>query len=258
MGRLEDKVAIVTGGGGGIARGMLATLAREGAALAVVELDPDRGAEAARIAEKHGARAIAIACDVTRRDQVDAAVARCVEALGGIDILINNATGVTAASSNLPFMDHDEATLDRILAVDVKGSFHFMQACFPHLRSRGAGRVINFSSGAGSERMAGFAAYAAAKEGVRALTGVAAREWGPLGITVNVVCPSAMTPGMKAWLEEHPDPKFREQAFSGTPLGRLGDPDLDIGRVVAFLASEDAGFITGQTLWVDGGHTIHS
>ena len=165
---------------------------------------------------------------------------------------------MVALFNDMAFIDHDEATLDRILAVDVKGTFHLMQACFPHFKAQGGGKIINFSSGAGTERMAGFAAYAAAKEGVRALTGVAAREWGPFGINVNVVCPAAMTEGIQSFLANHPDPNYREQMFAGLPLGRLGDPELDIGRVVAFLASDEAGYLTGQTFWVDGGQTIHS
>jgi NAD(P)-dependent dehydrogenase (short-subunit alcohol dehydrogenase family) len=258
MRKLDGKVVIVTGGGGGVARGMTVALAKEGADLSIVELHADRGAEAAREVEKQGGRVISIACDVSQRDQVDAAVAETLERLGRIDVLVNNATGVSLATSNLPFMDHTEADFDRILGVDVKGSFHFMQACFPHFKAQGGGKVINFSSGAGTERMAGFAAYASAKEGVRALTGVAAREWGEWGITVNVVCPAAMTPGMKNFLENHPDPEFKKQAVGDRPIARLGDPEQDIGRVVAFLASAESDYLTGQTLWVDGGSSIHA
>jgi NAD(P)-dependent dehydrogenase (short-subunit alcohol dehydrogenase family) len=258
MGKLEDKVAIVTGGGGGVARGMTVALAKEGAAISIVELNADRGGEAAREVEKHGGKAISIACDVSQRDQVDVAVAETLDRLGRLDVLVNNATGVSLATSNLPFMDHTEADFDRILGVDVKGTFHFMQACFPHFKAQGFGKVINFSSGAGSERLAGFAAYSAAKEGVRALTGVAAREWGELGINVNVVCPAAMTPGMKSFVENHKDPEFRKLAVGNRPIARLGDPEQDIGPVVAFLASSESDYLTGQTFWVDGGGSIHA
>ncbi len=258
MGKLDGRVAVVTGGGGGVARGMTIALAQEGAKLAIAELDPKRGEAAARSVREIGAEAIAFPCDVSDRTRVDAVVSETIERLGGLDILVNNATGVTLASSNLPFMEHDEATLDRILAVDVKGTFNFMQACFPHFERQGRGKIVNFSSGAGTERMAGFAAYAAAKEGVRALTGVAAREWGGLGITVNVVCPAAMTPGLAHFIETHPDPAFREQAIGARPIRRLGDPERDIGRVVVFLASDDSDYMTGQTFWVDGGGTIHA
>ena len=130
-----------------------------------------------------------------------------------------------------------------------------MQACFPHLADRG-GKIINLASEAGSERVAGHAAYAAAKEAVRALTGVAAREWGRLGIQVNAICPFADTPSTKALFDAQPE--FREQLLSTSPIGRLGDAEIDVGRSVVFLASTDSDFITGQTVWVDGGRTIHS
>jgi NAD(P)-dependent dehydrogenase (short-subunit alcohol dehydrogenase family) len=258
MGKLDGLVAIVTGGGGGVASGMTIALAREGADIAIVERNPDRAAEAALRVEKVGRRAVSIVCDVSQREQVDAAVEETLSSLGGLDILVNNATGVNMSTSNLPFMDHTEADFDRILGVDVKGSFHFMQACFPYFEAQGRGKIINFSSGAGTERMAGFAAYSAAKEGVRALTGVAAREWGPLGINVNVVCPAAVTPGLTNFIENHPDPEYKKTAIGDRPIPRLGDPEKDIGQVVCFLASTESDYLTGQTFWVDGGGSIHA
>ena len=258
MGKLEGKVVFLTGGGGAIARGMVVALGKEGADIAVVELDAARGEEAAKEVTAHGRRAVAIACDVSDRSQVDAAVAETVNALGGLDVLINNATGVTLEATNLPLLEHTEAIFDRILGVDVKGTAHCMQACFPHFQAQQRGSIINFSSGAGTERMAGFAAYAAAKEGVRALTGVAAREWGEHGVNVNVVCPSAMTPGIEHFLANHPDPNYAAQLFEDRPIKRLGDTERDIGAVVAFLASDEARYLTGQTFWVDGGSTIHA
>ncbi len=258
MGKLDGKVVIVTGGGGGVARGMTIALAKEGADLSIVELRADRGDEAAREVEKQGGRVVSIACDVSRRDQVDAAVAETLDHLGRVDVLVNNATGVSLATSNLAFMDHGEADFDHILGVDLMGSFHFMQACFPHFKNQGGGKVINFSSGAGTERLAGYVAYASAKEAVRALTGVAAREWGRWGINVNAVCPAAMTVGMKSFVENHPDPDFEKKAYGDRPIARLGDPEQDIGRVVAFLASAESDYLTGQTFWVDGGGSIHA
>ena len=258
MGRLDGQVALITGGGGGIARGMIAALAKEGAEISVAEIRAERGEAAAKIAREHGVRAVAIVCDVRYRDQVDAAVSQTVEQLGRIDILINNATGVGRDSTNLPLMEHTEAALDRILAVDVKGTFHFMQACFPHFKEQGRGKIINFASAAGSERMAGFAAYSTAKEGVRALSGVAAREWGGFGINVNVVCPSALTPELREYLESRRDQATLDRMTSDKPIHRAGDPEHDIGPVVVFLASDDAGYMTGHTFWVDGGSSIHA
>jgi len=257
MGTLEGKVVFLTGGGGSIARGMVVALAKEGADIAVVELDESRGQEAARVVASHGRRAIVVSCDVSQRAEVDAAVAETVAQLGGVHVLINNATGVTIEATNLAFMEHDESVFDRILSVDVKGTVNCMQACFPHFQAQQRGSIVNFSSGAGTERMAGFAAYATAKEGIRALTGVAAREWGEHNINVNVVCPSAMTPGIEHYLATHPDPNYAEQLFQDRPIKRLGDTERDIGAVVAFLASDAASYLTGHTLRVDGGSTIH-
>jgi NAD(P)-dependent dehydrogenase (short-subunit alcohol dehydrogenase family) len=258
MGKLDGQVALITGGGGGIARGMIAALAKEGADISIAERRAQRGEEAATIAQGHGAQGIALVCDVRHRDQVDVAVAQTVEQLGRVDILINNATGAGPDSANVPFMAHTEAALDRVLDVDVKGTFHFMQACFPHFKEQGRGKIINFSSAAGSERMAGFAAYSAAKEGVRALSGVAAREWGAFGINVNIVCPSALTPELRQYLESQRDQATLDEMQREKPIHRTGDPEHDIGRVVVFLASDDASYMTGHTFWVDGGSSIHA
>ena len=255
MAKLDGKVAIVTGGGQGIGRGIALALAREGAAISIAELDPSRGADAALEVEKAGARALATVCDVSLRAQVETVVEATAREFGGVDILVNNATWTGSDSGMKSFLEHSEEDLDRHFAVAVNGTFHFMQASFPHMAQRG-GKIINLASSAGSERSVGFAAYAAAKEAVRALTGVAAREWGDQRIHVNVICPSAATPSSEHFFEEHPE--VLERVIAASPAGRLGDPEIDIGRAVVFLASSDSDFITGQTLWVDGGNTIHS
>jgi 2-hydroxycyclohexanecarboxyl-CoA dehydrogenase len=253
VGRLDGKVAIVTGGGQGIGRGIALALAREGAALSIAELDPETGPAAAREIEKLGVAARASLCDVSARDQVDAAVAATLDELGPVNVLVNNATWSQGAMRS--FVDLSEEDLDRHFAVGVKGTVHFMQACFPSMKERG-GKIINLSSSAGSERMRGLAAYAVTKEAIRVLTGVAAREWGEHSIHVNAICPSASTPSSERFYARHPE--FRERALATSPLGRIGDAERDIGRAVVFLASSDSDFVTGQTLWVDGGNTIHS
>jgi NAD(P)-dependent dehydrogenase (short-subunit alcohol dehydrogenase family) len=257
MGKLDAKVAIVTGGGQGIGRGIALALAREGASISIAELDPARGAAAALEIEKlgAGARALATACDVSVREQVEDTVETTVRELGGVDILINNATWSGSDVGMKSLLEHSEEDFDRHFAVALKGSVHFMQACYPHM-AKGGGKIINLASSAGSERIVGFAAYAAAKEAVRALTGVAAREWGDRGINVNVICPWAATPSSKVYFDKHSE--VLERALAASPIARLGDPETDIGRAVVFLASSDSDFITGQTLWVDGGNTIHS
>ena len=256
MGTLEGKVAIVTGAGRGVGRGIALALAKQGAAVCVAEIDPATGAESAAELSALGGRAIFQRCDVSREEEVQECVARTFRDLGRIDILVNNATGARQEDASRPLLEHSAEQFDRQFDVDVKGSFYFMRACFPHLRDSGAGRIVNLSSLAGSERTESFAAYAAAKEALRALTGVAAREWGRDGITVNSLCPTAITEATAGWLEAHPEQAAAQTAI--TALGRLGDPERDIGRYVAFLVGPDAGFVTGQTLWVDGGQVIHS
>ncbi|MEM7409815.1 MAG: SDR family NAD(P)-dependent oxidoreductase [Myxococcota bacterium] len=256
MTKLAGKVAFITGAGRGVGRGIAFALAKQGADIAIAELDPETGPATARDLEALGVRAIAPPCDVTDRAQVDAAVAQTVETLGGLDILVNNATGARQETAFRSLMKHTEEQVELQLAVDVRGSFSCMQACYPHLSASERGRVVNICSMSGTERAPGFAIYAAAKEALRALTGVAAREWGRKGITVNAVCPTAATEANQRWAAENPETFQRHLAT--VPLGREGDPERDIGRAVAFLASEDADFITGQTLWVDGGAVIHA
>jgi len=253
--KLAGRVALVTGAGRGIGRGIALAFADEGAAVCVAELDADSAAETAREAAKRGARALATRCDVSRRDDVAATVDRAVRELGGIDVLVNNATGARRESAYKPLLEHDDEDWQEKLAVDLMGSFYFMKACFPHLKQR-RGSIINLCSMAGTERGLGFASYAATKEALRTLTGVAAREWGSEGIRANALCPSALTPGLKNFLDDNPDAVA--DALAKIPLGRMGDPETDIGRAAVFLASDDAAYMTGQTLWVDGGQVIRS
>lgn len=256
MGNLDGKVAIVTGGGRGVGRGIALALAGAGASVAILELDPATAKTTAGDIDALGVRGLPVPCDVSDEAQIDAAVETVVRELGRIDILVNNATGTRPQDASVALVKHTPDQFQRILGVDVIGSFLCMRACHPHLKASGAGRVINLSSSAGTERSAGFAAYAAAKEGLRGLTGVAAREWGPDAITVNSLCPTALTDTVATWMSENPD--VANQYLASVPLGRHGDAEVDIGRVVAFICSPDAGFITGQTFWVDGGSVIHA
>jgi NAD(P)-dependent dehydrogenase (short-subunit alcohol dehydrogenase family) len=250
-GRLEGRVAIVTGAGQGVGRGIALAFAREGASVVVAEFDPETGSAVAAEVEALGRPALFVRCDVTRRSSVDAAVAAAVEAFGGIDVLVNNAQRAPAAP--LPLMEHTEGTLDLCFDTGFRGTFHFMQACYPHLKRR-RGRVINVGSGAGIDGMAGQAAYGAAKEAIRALSKTAAREWGRDGINVNVICPLAKSPGVEKLLELAPEMEKRMTA--GNPIARIGDCEADIGPVAVFLASDDARYVTGHTLPADGGSTI--
>jgi len=236
-------------------RGIALAMAKQGAAICIAEIDPSTGKNTAAEIAELGVSAMAIECDASQPDQIESAVAAAVAELGRLDVLVNNATGASPESFR-PVLEHTLEHWDRQLAVDVRGSFVAMKSCFPHLRASGAGRVISICSLAGSERSWGFAAYAAAKEALRALTGVVAREWGEHGITANVICPTAITPSTAGYMERHPE--VADQQLASVALGRHGEPEADIGRVAAFLASEAAGYVTGQTLWVDGGAVIHA
>jgi NAD(P)-dependent dehydrogenase (short-subunit alcohol dehydrogenase family) len=250
MGRLQNKVAIVSGAGRGLGRGIALALAREGAAICIAELDRDSGRRTAAEIEAFGGRAVAVTTDVRDRAQVDAAVDATRTAYGRIDVLINNAM---AWRNQVAFEDTTVEDMALAFESGVMGTFFFMQACLPSLKERG-GRVVNVASAAGLTGYAGWASYAAAKEGIRGLTKVAAHEWGAHGITVNVICPAAATEGFESWGAAHPE--LRDAMVSQIPLGRIGDPETDIGRVVVFLASEESVYVTGMTMMVDGGQTI--
>ena len=248
MSRLAGKLALVTGAGQGIGRGIGLAFAREGADVAVADLQAEKAAEVAEELAQVGVRTVALTCDVARRADCERAVERTAEAFGGLDILVNNA-GWSKAS--IPLLEVDDAQFMRTLEVNTLGTFWMMQASHPHLLARGGGSIINFGSGSGTSGLPGEGPYAAAKEAVRGLSRVAANEWGPQGIRVNVICPFANSPGMLAWSEL--DPKSYEAMVRHIPLRRVGDCERDIGRTAVYLASDDAAYVTGQTLMVDGG-----
>jgi len=246
MGRLDGRVALITGGGRGIGRAVARVLAREGADVAIVEIDPVTTSDAAKEIEQLGRRALAIPGDVGLAETCDEAVRATVDQLGRLDILVNNAA-LTAGMK--PFEQFTDEEFMRTYAVNALATFRLMRAASPHLRKSSAGRVINFASGAGARGDSNQFDYAAAKESVRAMTRVAAREFGPDGVTVNTVCPFANSEGVR----EHLDDSMVEMMRRAVPLGRVGDPESDIGRAVLFLASDDSAYVTAHTLWVDGG-----
>lgn len=247
-GRLAGKVAIITGGGQGVGRGIALAFARAGAAVVIADSTRETADAVAAEILALGCRAQSIACDVRDRSDVDALVARTVADFGGLDILVNNAQRAPAAPVSL--LAHTDATIDLCFETGFRGTFHCMQACHPHLKRRG-GRIINIGSGAGLEGLAGQAGYAAAKEAIRALSKTAAREWGADGINVNVLCPLAMSPGVEKLLALAPE--MEKRMIAGRPIARIGDCERDIGPVAVFLASDDARYVTGHTLPADGG-----
>jgi NAD(P)-dependent dehydrogenase (short-subunit alcohol dehydrogenase family) len=247
MALLDGKVAIVTGGGRGVARGVALELAKAGADVAIVEIDPDNAKKVALEIEGLGRRSVAVVCDVSRRDEVDRAVATTVTELGGLNILVNMAHYLKLGFDK-PLIDITEEDFQNQLGAGLMGTYYFMQAAYPHLK--GGGKIINTASAAGIQGYARMAAYAAAKEGIRGLSRVAAREWGVDGINVNIVCPSMLTtPGMHNRKE-----RGMTTDYSARPIPRPGREE-DTGRAVVFLASEMSDYITGETIMVDGGRT---
>lgn len=249
MAKLQGKVAFITGAGRGIGRGIALAFAREGAALGLLEIDGSLLAETAKLLEGQGAKCLAIEGDVATRASCESALERTTETFGGLDILVNNAAWTP--TPGLLLADFDDATFARVLDTNLWATFWCMQAARPHLLRRRKGSIINFASGSGTRGQETQGAYAAAKEGIRGLSRVAAREWGPDGIRVNVICPFANSPGMLDWAKL--DPVGHEAAIAQIPLRRVGDCLEDVGRVAVFLASDDAAYVTAQTMWVDGG-----
>jgi NAD(P)-dependent dehydrogenase (short-subunit alcohol dehydrogenase family) len=246
MGILEGKIALVTGAGQGVGRGIALAMAREGAAVAVVDRNPETAAASVALIEDAGGAAFAHICDVRSSAEVNACVAAVVETLGTVDILVNNAVD---ARVGIPLQDVDDEDFLISFTSGPFASFWFMRACFPHLQD--GGRVINLRSGTENQAMPGYGAYVAAKAAVGGLTRAAAREWGRQGITVNALVPFALSPSAEADLAR--EPGRLEAMYRQLSIPRAADVEADVGRAAVFLAGPDASYITGCTLSVDGG-----
>jgi 3-oxoacyl-[acyl-carrier protein] reductase len=246
--RLDGKTALVTGAGSGIGKCIAETYVREGARVAVVDLDAD---VAKNVARAIGNNAIALRCDVSKKADFAAAVEGTLAAFGALDILVNNAG---ATHVNKPMLEIDEAEFDKIYAVNVKGVFLGCQAVVPHFRRAGGGVIINIGSTAGLRPRPGLSAYNATKGAVHILTKSLAVELAPDRIRVCAIAPVATeTPLLPSFLG--PAAGQREKFVATVPLGRLAQP-RDIANAALYLASPDAEFVTGNIVEVDGGRTI--
>jgi 2-hydroxycyclohexanecarboxyl-CoA dehydrogenase len=251
--RLRDKTALVTGGGQGIGRAIALALAREGSHVAVVDLAADRAEAVAAELAALGVKGLALPGDVSRGADMESAVATVIAQFGHLEVLVNNAGWDHMAL----FLDSDEATWDRLIAVNLKGVLHTCKAALPHMVERRQGKVINIASDAGRVGSSAEAVYSATKGAVIAFTKALAREMARHGVTVNVVCPGLTETGLLRSLREQSPKteKILDAVARATPLGRTAQPD-EIAGAVVFLASPEADFVTGQTLSVSGGLTM--
>ncbi|MBI2749563.1 MAG: 2-hydroxycyclohexanecarboxyl-CoA dehydrogenase [Burkholderiales bacterium] len=254
MGKFDGKTIIVTGGGGGIGGATCQRLARDGAKVAVFDMNLEAAQKVVDAIKTSGGTAAAFQCDITNRAQVDAAVAATIAQLGAIDVLVNNAGWDVFK----PFTKTVPAEWDKLIAINLTGALHMHHAVLPGMVERKTGRIVNVASDAARGGSSGEAVYSACKGGLVALSKTLAREHARQGITVNVVCPGPTDTALLAGVAEGArDPAKLIEAFkSAIPLGRLGQPD-DLAGAIAFFASDDASFITGQVISVSGGLTMH-
>ena len=251
MGRLDGKIALVTGGSRGIGRGIAETLAAEGADVAVnYAAHPDAANEVVAAIEALGRRAIAVQADVANRDQVEAMVSTVTDQLGPIDVLVNNA----GVETIVPFLELDDAEWERVTNINLRGPWTVGQIVARDMVARGTkGAIVNIGSIQAGMVFHGRTHYAPTKRGIEALTTNMAAELAPHGIRVNCLHPGLFDTDMTSWVMDNEE--ILPIVLEKIPLGRAAQPH-EMGPVVAFMASDDAGYITGQSLYVDGGMLI--
>lgn len=250
MSQLQNKIAIITGAGGGFGEGIAQAFVREGAKVIVADIV---GAAASKVASSLGANASPFTCDVTKAAEVQALVQHCINTFGIPHIIVNNA-GTT--HKNRPMLEVDEATFDRVFNVNVKSIFHMTHAVLPHLRQNGGGVILNVGSVAGIRPRPGLTWYNASKGAVNLMSKSMAVELGPEKIRVNAICPVMGVTGLFEDFMGLPDtPENRAKFMATIPLGRFAQAS-DVATAAVFLASDAAEFFTGVEFPVDGGRTI--
>jgi NAD(P)-dependent dehydrogenase (short-subunit alcohol dehydrogenase family) len=251
MKKLSGKVAIITGAGQGIGFGVAQAFAREGAHVVLTGRDSAKLERAAKSVREQGVEALVIPGDVRKRETAEKTLAETIAKFGKLDILVNNAQIFQVL---IPLAEISQEQTEAVLESGFWGTFYFMRAALPPMKQAGGGSIINLGSREGINGTVGFSIYAATKEAIRGLSRAAAREWGEFNIRVNVICPAARSEAADKFFVDFPDQK--QHYLGQIAMRRLGEPDTDIANVVVFLASAQSGFVTGQTINVDGGLTM--
>lgn len=250
--RLAGRAAVITGASDGIGLGIAQRYAQAGGAVLLSDVDDAKGEAATKALKDAGAKVAYQHCDVTKKDDVLALVARCVKEFGAVDILVNNAYRGEGIRRIEQWSDD---SLQTNLLMNLYGPKWAMEAALPHMKAKKWGRIVNICSLNGVNAHMGSMPYNSSKEALRSYTRTAAREWAPYGIAANIICPAAASASYKKFKELQP--ATAEATAAANPMGRMGDPAEDIGGVAVFLASEDARYLTGNTLFVDGGGHIN-
>jgi 3-oxoacyl-[acyl-carrier protein] reductase len=247
---LEGRTAFVTGAGGGLGEGICSSLAAAGAAVVCADIDRERAERIAAKVAQGGGRSLAVQVDIADRASVGDAVGRVIAELGGVDVLVNNA----AIYPRRAWTEITEEEWDRVLAVNLKGYFHCSRACYPSMKDRGRGHIVNVSSITFQIGFPMLLDYVSSKGAIVGFTRSLAREVGPDGITVNAIAPGAFPTDAE---KIHPNPdEYNQWVLDQQSIKRRGTP-ADIGNLVVFLSSDASSFVTGQTVVIDGGWTMH-
>ncbi|MEB5899280.1 SDR family NAD(P)-dependent oxidoreductase [Staphylococcus arlettae] len=246
MTRLDNKIAIVTGGAGGIGSGIVRAYVKENAKFVIADIAEEKGRTLSTELNKQGYETLFIKTDLSNKESLKSCVDQTIQTYGQIDILINNAH----ASRMNNFLDITEEDLDLSFNTGFYATFYLCQMVIPHLKET-QGNIINFGSGAAVKGDKNQGSYVVAKEAIRGITRVIANEFGEFGINANVISPIAYSEGVDQWRKDNPE--YYNQVIQGIPLQKFGDVEKDIGPVAVFLGSKDAQYITGQTVMVDGG-----